>query len=95
LMSCFVIVLGISGVFMTRKLFQLHQMGQTRLDRWYSYYAEWIGDGAQVLKLRRLADAQNRSRFRIVTHIPHNLFWTLIHLSIVVIGILMLTMILC
>ena len=59
----FVIVLGIFGLVMTRKLYQMHQMDQKRLDSWYKYYETFCGASPQILNLRDLADAENKKYF--------------------------------
>lgn len=88
----FVIMLGIFGLFMTLKLFQIHQMSQKRLDKWYAYFESFCGDDPQILKLRRIADKENKKDFFYIAKIPHNYFWSLIHIFIVVAGIFLFTM---
>lgn len=92
LMMWFLIILGVVGVLMVWKLFQIHQMGQKRLDKWYEYLESNCGDTPKILLLRKEADLINRKNFRIIANIPHNFFWLTIHFFIIVIGILMLTM---
>lgn len=88
----FVIMLGIFGLFMTLKVFQIHQMSQKRLDKWYAYFESFCGNDPQILKLRKLADKENRKDFFYVAKIPHNYFWSLIHIFIVSAGIFLFTM---
>ena len=88
----FVIMLGIFGLFMTLKLFQIHQMSQKRLDKWYSYFESFCGDDSQILKLRKIADKENKKDFFYVAKIPHNYFWSLIHILIIVSGVFLFTM---
>lgn len=88
-----VIMLGILGILVGLKLFQIHQMGQRRLDKWNSYLIEHCGDAPKVITLRREADQENKSEFKLLSKIPHNYFWTTINLFIICIGILMLTMV--
>jgi len=88
----FVIMLGVFGLFMTLKLFQIHQMSQKRLDKWYAYFESFCGNDPQILKLRRIADKENKKDFFYVAKIPHNYFWSLIHIFIVVAGIFLFTM---
>jgi len=88
----FVIMFGVFGLFMTLKLFQIHQMSQKRLDKWYSYFESYCGDDPQILKIRRIADKENKKDFFYVAKIPHNYFWSLIHIFIVVAGIYLFSM---
>jgi hypothetical protein len=87
-----IIVLGIFGLLMTLKLFQIHQMSQKRLDKWYLYFESFCGDDPQILKLRQLADKENRKDFSYVAKIPHNYFWSVIHIFIIVAGIFLFTL---
>lgn len=88
----FVIILGVFGLLMTLKLFQIHQMDQKRLDKWYVYYASFCGDDPQILKLRSLADKENKKDFFYVAKLRHNYFWSAIHIFIVAAGIFLFTM---
>ena len=88
----FVIILGIFGLLMTIKLFQIHQMDQKRLDKWYLYYESFCGEGPQILKLRNLADKENKKDFFYVAKLRHNYFWSAIHIFIVAAGIFLFTM---
>jgi hypothetical protein len=88
----FIILLGIFGLLMTLKLFQLHQMDQKRLDKWYKYYESFCGDTPQILKLRDQADRENKSDFFYIARMRHNYFWSAIHIFIVAAGIVLLTM---
>jgi uncharacterized membrane protein YjfL (UPF0719 family) len=88
----FVIVLGVFGLLMTLKLFQIHQMSQKRLDKWYLYYESFCGDDPQVLKLRKLADKENKKEFFYVAKIRHNYFWSAMHIFIVIAGFYLFTM---
>jgi|GEM_PF-3753391 len=92
IMMWFVIVLGVVGVLMVWKLFQIHQMGQKRLDKWNEYLENNCGSSPKILTLRREADLTNKKNFWIIAKIPHNVFWLIIHFFIIGIGILMLTM---
>jgi uncharacterized membrane protein len=93
LMICFIIVLGIVGVFMGLKIFQIHQMGQKRLNKWNDYLVTQCGESPKILELKRKADSENKKEFKLVSKIPHNFFWTTIYGFIIIIGIVMLTMI--
>ncbi len=88
----FVILLGFFGLMMTLKLFQIHQMTQKRLDKWYLYFESHCGNDPQVLKLRKLADRENKVEFAYIAKFPLNYFWSAIHLSIVIVGIYLCTM---
>ena len=88
----FVIVLGVFGLLMTLKLFQIHQMSQRRLDKWYLYYESFCGDDPQILKLRKLADKENKKDFFYVAKIRHNYFWSAMHIFIVAAGLYLFTM---
>lgn len=88
----FVIILGVFGLLMTLKLFQIHQMSQKRLDKWYVYLESFCGNDPQILKLRREADKENKRDFFYIVKIPHNYFWSAIHLFIVGAGIFLFTM---
>jgi hypothetical protein len=74
---------------MTRKLYQLHQFGQKRLDYWYKYLNQDIPN-SQILKYRDDADIAHKQQFRMLSKMPHNYFWVVLHLFIVIIGIAML-----
>lgn len=88
----FVIILGIFGLLMTLKLFQIHQMSQNRLDKWYKYLESFCGIDPQILKLRTKADLENKIDFFYFVKIPHNYFWSAIHLFIVGCGLFLFTM---
>ena len=93
LMVWFVIVLGIAGIIMGLKIFQLHQMCQKRLDKWYEYLESNCGESPKILELREKADFENKRHFKRLSKIPHNYFWTAIYLFIVGIGIALMIMI--
>ncbi len=88
----FVIILGVFGFLMTRKLFQLHQLAQRRLDKWYIYYESFCGTNPQVLTLRNQADKESKADYNFISHLKHNHFWAAIHLFIIIAGIVLLTM---
>lgn len=93
IMVWFIIVLGIVGIIMGLKIFQIHQMGQKRLDKWNKYLESKCGGSPQILELRKEADKENKKDFKLVSKIPHNFFWTTINIFIIGIGVVMLTMI--
>lgn len=88
----FVILLGVFGLLMTLKLFQIHQMDQKRLDKWYIYYESFCGTDPQILKLRTLADKENKKDFFYIAKLRHNYFWSAIHIFIVFAGLFLFTM---
>jgi hypothetical protein len=88
----FVIILGVFGLLMTLKLFQIHQMSQRRLNKWYTYLENFCGNDPQILKLRTQADVENKRDFFYIVKIPHNYFWSAIHLFIVGAGLFLFTM---
>jgi hypothetical protein len=88
----FIIMLGVFGLLMTLKLFQIHQMAQNRLDKWYLYLESQCGNDPQILKLRRQADLENKKKFIYIARIPHNYFWSAIHVFIVAAGIFLFSM---
>ena len=88
----FIILMGFFGLLMTLKLFQIHQMTQKRLDKWYQYFESNCGNDPQILKLRRLADKENKVDFAYIARFPLNYFWSAIHLCIVVVGLYLLSM---
>jgi uncharacterized membrane protein YfcA len=88
----FVIILGVFGFLMTLKLFQIHQMSQKRLNKWNIYLESFCGNDPQILKLRSQADVENKKDFFYIVKIPHNYFWSAIHLFIFGAGFLLLTM---
>jgi hypothetical protein len=83
----FLIALGMFGLIMTRKMFQIHQRGQKRLDKWYIYLENNCGENPQILKLRDQADKENRLKFNYIATVPHNYFWSTIYLFIIIGGI--------
>jgi len=85
-------MLGVFGLLMTLKLFQIHQMSQKRLDKWYLYLESFCGSDPQILKLRRQADQENKKDFFYIAKLPHNYFWSAIHIFIVAAGIFLFTM---
>jgi hypothetical protein len=93
LMIWFIIILGVLGIFMGLKIFQIHQMGQRRLNKWNEYLISKCGNSPQIMLLKEDADIENKKAFKIVSKIPHNFFWTTINIFIIVIGFIMLTMI--
>lgn len=88
-----IIVLGVIGVFTGLKIFQIHQMGQRRLNKWNKYLESECGENPKILELRKEADKENKKAFRLVRYVPHNFFWTAIYSFIIAIGIIMLTMV--
>lgn len=88
----FVIMLGVFGLLMTLKLFQIHQMAQKRLDKWYIYLESFCGVDPQILKLRKQADKENKKDFFYIAKLPHNYFWSAIHIFIVAAGIFLFSM---
>ena len=93
LMIWFIIILGIVGILMGLKIFQIHQMGQKRLDKWNEYLENSCGPSPKILELKRNADTENKNEFKLISKIPHNFFWTVIYSFIIIIGIVMLTMV--
>ncbi len=67
-------------------------MSQKRLDKWYHYLEGFCGNDPQILKLRRKADGENKKDFFYIVKIPHNYFWSAIHLFIVGAGFFLFTM---
>lgn len=88
----FVIILGVFGLTMTLKLFQIHQMDQKRLDKWYLYLESFCGKNSQILKLRDLADKENIEHFYFISKLRHNYFWSAMHSFIIIAGIVLLSM---
>lgn len=88
----FVIILGLFGLLMTLKLFQIHQMAQNRLDKWYLYLESQCGNDPQILKLRSQADKENKKKFFYIAKLPHNYFWSAIHIFIVALGVFLFSM---
>lgn len=82
-----VILLGLFGFLMTKKIFQIHQRGQKRLDKWYDYLKQSSTTNAQLLALRDLADSENEAEFPQISKLKHNLFWASLNLSIAIIGV--------
>ncbi|MBM3241228.1 hypothetical protein FJZ31_33510 [Candidatus Poribacteria bacterium] len=91
IMSVFLIVLGIFGAVMVRKLYQLHQFGQERLNEWYAYLKENIPN-SEVFKRRDIADSVHQKKFSIFSQIPHNYFWFALHLFISLGGVVTLVL---
>jgi hypothetical protein len=87
LFNVIIILLGFFGFAMTLKIFQIHQKGQKRLDKWYKYLELHCGKNPQILVLRDLADSENSTEFSKISKIRHNYFWAILNLSIVLIGI--------
>lgn len=87
LFNVIIILLGLFGFAMTLKIFQIHQKGQKRLDKWYKYLTLNCGTNPQVLILRDLADNENKIEFSKISKIRHNYFWSTLNLGIVVIGL--------
>ena len=83
----FIIFLGFFGLFMSLKIFQIHQRGQKRLNKWYSYLEQYCGTNPQILLLRDIADNENKKDFKLVSKIPHNYFWTILFIFIIAGGI--------
>lgn len=86
----FIVLLGFFGLFMALKIFQIHQKGQERLNKWYSYIESNCGDNPQILILRDQADKANKKNFKFISKIPHNYFWTTMHMFIIIAGITLL-----
>ena len=67
-------------------------MAQNRLDKWYVYLERHCGNDPQILKLRSQADKENKKMFYYIAILPHNYFWSAIHIFIVIVGICMFSM---
>jgi hypothetical protein len=87
----FLMILGAFGFLMTRKIFQLHQLAQRRLDKWYIYYESFCGSNPQILSLRNQADKESKADYFFISRLKHNHFWAIIHIFIVVAGLFLLT----
>jgi hypothetical protein len=87
----FIITLGFFGLLMTLKQYQIHQMDQKRLDKWYSYYESYCGENSMILKLRAKADIENKKDFFYIKWIRHNYFWSFIYVFIMASGFFLLT----
>lgn len=83
----FMLFLGIFGFLMNQKIFQLHQMGQKRLNKWYTYLESNCGEDPQILKLKAVADSENKIEFKYISKVPHNYFWATINFFIIIVGI--------
>jgi Ca2+/Na+ antiporter len=88
ILSAFVILLGLFGAVMTRKLYEIHQAGQARLDKWYGYLDGRISD-SEVTKWKEEADQEHQKRFPL-SRVPHNHFWFLFHMFISSGGVILL-----
>jgi hypothetical protein len=86
----FIIFLGFFGLFMSLKIFQIHQGGQKRLNKWYKYLEDYCGTNPQILSLRDIADLENKQDFYILSRIPHNFFWTGLYMFIIAGGLSLL-----
>lgn len=86
----FIIILGVFGLLMTLKLFQIHQRSQKRLDKWYLYLESQCGENTQILKLRDKADTENKKDFKLISRIRHNYFWSTIFIFIIAAGVYLL-----
>lgn len=85
--SIFIIILGFFGFLKTRKLYQLHQQDQARLNEWYNYIdKKW---GGEVNSIKQIGDLKNQKQFWIISKFPHNHFWSILHLSISYIGFIL------
>lgn len=93
LMIWLIIALGIVGILMVSKIFQLHQMCQYRLNNWYKYLEKACGKNSKVLLLKYESDTKNREDFKILSKIPHNLFWIVLNVLVISIGIVMLSLV--
>lgn len=85
-LAYFVIALGIFGYLGSLKLFQIHQMGQRRLEKWYRHL---LGNETEpmILQIRDEADKENSEKFPIISTVRHNYLWATIHILIVMAGI--------
>ena len=92
ILSIFLILLGLFGAIMVRKLYQLHQGDQARLNQWYAYLQEKMPE-AEVIKRRDLGDRVHKDDFFLMSKIPHNYFWMAFHLLIALEGVVMLLLI--
>lgn len=82
-----IVLLGLFGFIMTLKIFQIHQKGQKRLDKWYEYINANCGGNPQILILRNQADVENKNEFPKISKVRHNYFWSILNISIAVIGV--------
>jgi len=82
-----IIILGLFGFAMTLKIFQIHQKGQRRLDKWYGYLNSYCGTNPQILILRDQADNENKFEFPRINPIRHHYFWSALNISIALIGL--------
>ena len=93
ILAVFLVVLGLFGAIMTRKLYQLHQSDQKRLDYWHRYIQECI-PGSKVIEYRDKADNEHKYQFPFLANMRHNHFWFVLHLLISIGGLVMLGLIL-
>ena len=85
-----VIALGIFGYLGSLKLFQIHQMGQRRLEKWYRHLLGEEGEAAKILEIRDEADKENNKQFPIISTVRHNYLWATIHILIIIAGIFLM-----
>jgi len=91
ILSIFIIILGLFGAGMTKKLYSIHQFGQQRLNEWYEYLKIQYPD-QQIFIYRQIADDKTKKRFPILSKIRHNTFWVILNLIISCIGVILLTL---
>jgi hypothetical protein len=88
ILSIFVIALGLFGAVMTRKLYEIHQRGQARLDNWYDYLDASMPN-SEITKRKNEADKKHKKKY-FLWRIQHNLFWFLLHIFISIGGVTLL-----
>lgn len=83
----FMCILGLFGILMSHKLYQLHQEGQSRLNKWYELLKTEFNPSCEIFRARDIGDQENVKRFSVVSKIRHNRFWIMIYVFIIIGGI--------
>ena len=84
-LAVLVVSSGLFGLLFTKKLYQIHQLDQKRLDKWYIYYENEYATDSKVLALRDAADKETKASFPI-SKFKHSTFWNMLSIIIMIIG---------
>jgi hypothetical protein len=85
-LSLLIIGLGIYGVFITSKLYERHQLAQSRSEYWLKHIDK-LHPKSNVLKLRAESDKEHNKKYAWSSKLHLNSLWISLHVIFIVIGI--------
>ena len=86
ILAYILIIIGVFGTLMVRKLYMLHQFEQNRVNEWYELLKNNYNLN-DLFDYRQIADDKTNKRFFIFSRIHHNWFWFGLNILSSLIGI--------